>query len=149
MSHPPIIVVDVLSHFGLLVEYRNNPLLDGVTSFSLAAQAARALNPSLKTITGSTPIESFLAKFPDLTRPTRVQREVRHNTFHHICTLPGQPVTCRPWRLSPDRPTIAKAKFDAILRDGTTRRVECFWILALHIVPKKDKGGVPVVITEP
>jgi hypothetical protein len=95
------------------------------------------------------PIDSIIAEFPDLTRPAGVQREVRHNTVHHIRTTPGPPVTLRPRRLAPDRLAIAKAEFDAMLQDGTARRSESCWSSALHIVPKKDNGGVPVAITEP
>jgi hypothetical protein len=73
MSHL-IIEVDFLFHFGLLVDCRNNRLLDGVTSLSVPAQAASGLIPSVKTITGDTPIDSLRAEFPDLTRPTGVQR---------------------------------------------------------------------------
>jgi hypothetical protein len=68
----PIIGVDFLSHFGLLVDCRNNRLLDGVTS-SVSAQATSALIPSVKAIIGDTPIDSLLAEFPDLTRPAGVQ----------------------------------------------------------------------------
>jgi hypothetical protein len=68
---------------------------------------------------------------------------VRHNTVHHIRTIPGPPVTCRPHRLAPDRLAIAKAEFDAMLREGTARRSESSWSSALHIVPKKDKGWRP------
>jgi cleavage and polyadenylation specificity factor subunit 1 len=139
----PFIGVDFLSHFGLLVDCRNNRLLDGVTSTSVPAQAASALIPRVKTITGGTPIDSLLTEFPDLTRPAGVQREVRHNTVHHIRTIPGPPVTCRPRRLALDRLAIAKDKFDAMLRDGTARRFESSWSSALHTVPKKNNGWRP------
>jgi hypothetical protein len=46
--------VDFLSYFGLLVDCRNNRLLDGVTSLSVPAQAASTLIPSVKTIIGDT-----------------------------------------------------------------------------------------------
>ncbi|XP_023709605.1 uncharacterized protein LOC111865653, partial [Cryptotermes secundus] len=134
----PIIGVDFLSHFGLLVDCRNNRILDGVTTLSAPASAANALIPSVKTISSNTPIDSLLTEFPDLTRPAGVQREIRHNTVHHIRTVPGPPVTSRPRRLAPDRLAIAKAEFDAMLRDGTVRRSESSWSSALHIVPKKD-----------
>jgi hypothetical protein len=68
---------------------------------------------------------------------------VRHSTVHHIRTVPGPPVTCRPRRLAPDRLAIAKAKFDAMLWEGTARRSESSWSSALHIVPKKDNGWRP------
>jgi hypothetical protein len=115
----PIIGVDLLSHFGLLVDCRNNRLLDGVTWFA-PAQAASALISSVKTISDGTPVDSLFAKFPNLTRPAGIQREVRHNIVHHIRTIPSPPVTCRP-RLAPDRPAISKAEFEAMLRDGTAR----------------------------
>jgi hypothetical protein len=129
--------VDFLSHFGLLVDCRNNRLLDGVTLLSAPAQAASAHIPSVKAISDGTPVDSLLAEFPDISRPAGVKRKVRHNTVHHIRTTPGSPVTCRSRRLAPDWLAIAKAEFDAMLRDGTARRSESSWSSALHVVPKK------------
>jgi hypothetical protein len=94
----------------------------------------------VKTIGCGTPVEDLLAEFPELTRPSGIPREVRLNTVHHIRTTPGPPVTCRPRRLAPDRLAIAKAEFDAMLRDGTARRSESSWSSALHLVPKEDNG---------
>jgi hypothetical protein len=139
----PIIGVDFLSNFSLLVDCRNNLILDRVMSLSVPNQAANSPIPSVKTITGSTPIDSLLAEFPDFTCPAEVQREVRHNTVHHIWIIPGPPVTCRPWRLAPNRLAIAKAEFDAMLRDSIVRCSESSWSSALHIVPKKDNGWRP------
>jgi hypothetical protein len=139
----PIVGVDFLSHFGLLVDCRNNQLLDVVTSLSIPDQAASTVIPSVKTITGGTPIDGLLAQFLDFTRPDEVQRKVYHNTVHLIRTIHGPPVTCQPRRLAPGRLTIAKAKFDAMLRDGTARRSENSWSSALHIIPKKDSAWCP------
>jgi hypothetical protein len=72
----PIIGVDFISHFGLLVDCRNNRLLGGVTSLYVLAHAASALNPSVKTITDGIPIDSLFAEYPNLTRPAGAQREV-------------------------------------------------------------------------
>jgi cleavage and polyadenylation specificity factor subunit 1 len=138
----PIIGVEFLSHFSLLVDCRNNWLLDGVTS-SVLAQAASALIPSVKTIIGDTSIHSLLAEFPDLTCPAGVQREIRHYAVHHIRTTPGPPITCRPRRLAPDRLAIAKAEFDAMLKDDTARRSKSSWSSAPHIMPKKDNRWHP------
>jgi hypothetical protein len=69
-----------------------NRLLDGVTLLSIPAQAATsALIPSINTITGGTLMDSLLTEFADLTHPAGV----RHNTVHHIWSIPGLPVTCR------------------------------------------------------
>ena len=139
----PIIGVDLLSFYGLLVDCRNNRLLDGVTSLSTPGNTAPSSVPSVKTIATDATIDSLLIEFPELTRPTGVHREVRHNTTHHIRTTPGPPVACRPRRLAPDRLAVAKAEFDAMLRDGTARRAEGPWSSALHLVPKKDGGWRP------
>ncbi|XP_023720537.1 uncharacterized protein LOC111871567 [Cryptotermes secundus] len=136
----PLIGVDFLSHFGLLMDCRNSRILDWVTMLSVPASAANALIPSVKTISSNTPIDSLITEFPDLTRPAGVQREIRHNTVHHIRTVPGLPVTCLPRRLAPDQLAIAKAEFIPMLLDGTARRSESSWSSALHIVPKKDSG---------
>jgi hypothetical protein len=82
----PLIGAGFLSHYSLLVDCRNNRLLDGVTSLSVPAQAARSLVPSVKIITGGSAIDSLLSEFPDLIHPTGDQREVRHRTVH--CVTP-------------------------------------------------------------
>ena len=99
--------------------------------------------PRVKTIASGAPSDRLLSEFPELLRPTSIHREVLHNNRHHIRKTPGPPVACRPRRLVPDCLAIAKAEFDAMLRDGTARRSEGPWSSALHLVPKKDNGWLP------
>jgi len=139
----PIFGVDMLATFSLLVDCRNNRILDGVTSLSTPTQTASTRFPSVKTIGSYKQADDLFAEFPDLTRPSGVPREVRHKTIHHIKTTPGPPVSCRPRRLAPDRLAIAKAEFDAMLRDGTARRSDGPWSSGLHLVPKKANGWRP------
>jgi hypothetical protein len=127
--------MDLLANFNLLVDCRNNRILDGATSLSTPAQTASTRFPRVKTIGSSTPADDLLSEFPDLTRPSGVPRKVRHSKLHHIKTTPGPPVSCQPRRLAPDRLAIAKAEFDAMLRDGTARRPDGPWSSALHLVP--------------
>ena len=63
----PIIGVDLLAHFGLLADCRNNRLLDGTTSLSTHGHAAPTSIPSVKTKGSSTPLNDILAQFPELT----------------------------------------------------------------------------------
>jgi hypothetical protein len=139
----PVIRADFLSNFDLLVDCRSNRLLDGVTSFCAPAQAASSQIRSVKVISGGTLGFTLLSEFPVLIHPTDVQHEVRHNTVHLIRTTPGPPVTCRPRGLTPDRLTISKAEFDAMLWGGTAGRSESSSTSALHVVPKKDNGWRP------
>jgi hypothetical protein len=125
----------MLSHYGLLVDCRNNHLLDGVTSMSTPGHIAPPSVPSVKVIAGGTPPDSLLEEFPELTKPTGSNRELRHNTTHHIRTTPGPPVACRPRRLDPERLAGAKAEFKAMLQDGTARCAEGPCSSALHLVP--------------
>jgi hypothetical protein len=136
-----LIGADFLTHFGLLVDCRNNRLLD-VTS-SAPAQAASPRIASIKVTSTGSPVDALLSEFTDLIRPSGVQRDVRHDTVHHIPTTSGPPVTCQPRRLAPDWLKIAKAQVDAMVRDGTARPSESPWSSALHLVPKKDNGWRP------
>jgi len=128
----PIIWVDLLSHYGLLVDCRNNRLLDGVISLSKPGLTAQLSVPSVKIIAGSTPPDSLLEEFPGLTKPAGCHREVQHNTTHHMRTTPGPPVACRPRRLAPDHMAVGNVEFVAMLRDGTARHAEGPWSSALH-----------------
>ncbi len=139
----PIIGMDFLSHFNLLVDCRNNRLLDGITSLSSPGHRTKSTVLSVKTIASDAVMDKLLSEFPALVKPSGIHREVRHNTMHYIRTTPGPPVACRPRRLAPDRLAVAKAEFDAMLRDGTARRAEGPWSSALHLVPKKDSGWRP------
>jgi hypothetical protein len=89
-----IIGVDLLANFSLLVDCHKNRILDGITSLSAPAQTASTRFPSVKPIGSSAPTDDLFAEFPDLTRPSEVQRTVRHNTVHNIKTTPGPPVSC-------------------------------------------------------
>jgi len=129
--------VDLLAKYKLFVDCRNNRILEGVTSLSTPAQTASSRFPSVKIIANSTPVDDIFAEFPDLTRPSGVPREVRHNTIHLNKMTPGPPLSCRPRRLALDRLTIAKAEFNSMLRDGTARRSDGPWLSVLHLVPKK------------
>jgi hypothetical protein len=51
----PIIGVDLLSHYGLLVDCRNNRLLDGITSLSTPGLIATPSFPIVKVIAGGRP----------------------------------------------------------------------------------------------
>jgi hypothetical protein len=138
----PLIGVDLLSHFGLLVDCRNNHLLDGTTSLSFPAIDASSQIASVKVISCFS--RHPLLRILDLIRPPGVQREVQHNTVHHIRTKPCTPVTCRPRRLAPDRLTIAKAVLDAILRDGTARHSESPLLYISY--PRRSTVGDPAEI---
>jgi hypothetical protein len=68
------------------MDCRLKRLLDGVTWLTTPAQPASPMIPSVKIISTGTSIDTLLFEFPDLTRPSGVQRDVRYSTVHHIRT---------------------------------------------------------------
>lgn len=126
-----------------MVDCRNNKLIDGVTNLSVTAATATSSIPSIKAMSGSSEYHELLKEFPDITRPPGAPRQVRHSTVHFINTTPGPPVFSRPRRLAPDRLKIAKAEFEAMLKEGTARCSSGPWASPLHLVPKKDQTWRP------
>ncbi|XP_033361821.1 uncharacterized protein LOC117240074 [Bombus vosnesenskii] len=135
----PIIGVDFLSHYGLLVDPRNKRLLDTTTQLSSRGYAAMTEEISIKTVIGESVYHRLLAEFPDLTRPPVFGREkIRHSVVHHIETTFGPPVYSKPRRLAPDRLKQVKADFAAMIEQGVMRLSKSPWASPLHVVPKKD-----------
>ncbi|XP_076664850.1 uncharacterized protein LOC143367152 [Andrena cerasifolii] len=98
----PIIGMDFLSHYGLLVDPRNGRLIDSETNLSTSGSAVNTDIPSVKTIIADSMYHQLLAKYPELTRPPGFGKgTVKHRVRHHIKTTPGPPVHSKPRRLPP------------------------------------------------
>lgn len=136
----PIIGIDFLSHYNLLVDARHHRLIDNITSLSAHAQPASTDLYQIKSVTGTSRYHDLLSQFPDITRPAGdlSKRKIKHNTFHHIRTTPGTPVFSRPRRLAPDRLRIATREFEDMVRAGIAVRSDSPWSSPLHLVPKKN-----------
>lgn len=134
----PILGIDFLSHYDLLVDSRSKRLIVNQAEPITNRHAEASLAPA-QAVSTITPPNPIIEEFPELTRASDHPLESRHNTKHFIRTSPGPPVACRPRRLAPDRLEIAKNEFNKMLHEGTTRPSDSPWSSALHIVPKK--GG--------
>ncbi|CAG9136950.1 unnamed protein product, partial [Plutella xylostella] len=141
----PIIGVDFLGHYNLLVDCRNQRLVDGITSLITPAHQHPGIDEinSVRTTMESTPYHQLLREYPDITRPAGKPGAPKHNVVHHIRTTPGQPVASHPRRLDPERLQIAKKEFDDMLLCGTARRSDSPWSSPLHLARKKDDGWRP------
>jgi cleavage and polyadenylation specificity factor subunit 1 len=144
----PIIGLDLLSHYGLLVDCRNNRLLDGVTWLTAPGLMALPSVCNVKVIAGCTPPDSLREEFPELTKPTGSHCEARHSMTHHIWTTPGPPVACHPpanliltiW-LSPrpsSMPCCRTAQPDALRAHSRPPSISC---------PRRTAVGGPVETT--
>lgn len=141
----PIIGVDFLCFYGLLVDCKNQQLIDSVTSLSVNAVCFDSTGDfaSIKAVTGESEFHMLLREYPEITRPAGMKSVPKHNTLHYIRTTPGPPVSCKPRRLDPVRSQVAKKEFEDMLANGTARRSESPWSSALHLVKKKDDGWRP------
>jgi len=94
----PIIGVDMLSHYGLPVDCRNNRLLDEVTSLSTPGLIAPLSVPSVKVIAGGTASDT-LGGIPGVDQTSREpsRSPAQYNASHPYNTRP----TCS---LSPTTP---------------------------------------------
>jgi len=91
----PIIGVDLLGNFGLLVDCRNNRILDRTTSLLAHAETASLWLPSVKTFVGTAPAEELFTELLDLTRPSGVRRATTRcttSTRHQAHQFPLNPV---------------------------------------------------------
>jgi hypothetical protein len=141
----PIIGVDFLSHYNLLVDCHNHRLVDGVTSLAIVVPHQKAAEgiSSVRTTTDNSAYHRLLREYPDVTRPAGKPLTPKHSTVHHIRTTSGPPVSSRPRRLDPQRLQIARKEFDDMLQSGTARRSESAWASPLHLAHKKNDGWRP------
>lgn len=137
----PIIGADFLAHFGLLVDVRDQRLIDQTTSLTTRGAPVKEVSPSVKQVQGESIFHKLLRRFPDITKPSGIPVEVNHGTCHYIRTTPGPPVACKPRRLAPDRLQIARKEFEDMVRFGIARPSESSWSSPLHLVPKKGSDS--------
>ncbi|KAI5752989.1 hypothetical protein M8J77_022490 [Diaphorina citri] len=106
----PIIGADFLHYHYLLVDLRNQRLLDGTTYLTVQGHVAESNIPSVKTVNAASRYHQLLQQFKEITRPDGVPGNIEHNTRHHIKTTPGPPVANRPRRLAPAKLKAAKKR---------------------------------------
>ncbi|XP_067121517.1 uncharacterized protein [Centruroides vittatus] len=109
----PIIGIDFLTKFNLLVDVKNNRLIDGVTQ--LESPGCRQNRPTTVTnitaVTNDSPYHRILAEFTTITNPSITPKTKKTpTTFHHIETK-GPPVFSKPRWLPPDTLRAARKEF--------------------------------------
>lgn len=140
----PIIGVDFLSFYNLMVDCRNKRLVDNTTTLHAKTQVLPKDDiSSVKMVLGNTKYEELLKLYPEITRPAGIPSTRKHNTVHYIKTTPGPPVSCNPRRLAPDKLRIAKDEFQSMIAAGTARPSKSPWSSPLHLAPKKNNGWRP------
>ena len=137
----PILGVDFLHYFNLLVDVSKGRLIDSITHLQVNGMLTAEVSPSpsLPRPVGDEQFTALLQEFPSLISPVPKDTPVKHSVLHHIATT-GPPVHARPRRLPPERLRIAKQEFDHMVELGIVRPSSSPWSSPLHMVPKKAPG---------
>ncbi|GBO23479.1 hypothetical protein AVEN_28399-1 [Araneus ventricosus] len=99
----PIIGVDFLKHFNLLVDVKSGCLIDGITKLTTQGKYTNSdsLTSGISILLGDSEFYGILSQFPELTNPSQPTRNNKPTKVHHFIKTTGQPVFSRPRRLSP------------------------------------------------
>ncbi|KAL4084480.1 hypothetical protein QTP88_028293 [Uroleucon formosanum] len=108
----------------------------GLTQLTTQGHTAKCSIPYIKVVVGETEYDGLLRKFPEITRPYGVPKDIKHSTKHYIQTTPGPPVSYKPRRLAPVKFKAAKREFEAMIQLGIIRPSQGPWSSPLHLVSK-------------
>lgn len=135
----PIIGVDFLKHFNLLVDVRNGRIIDGLTKLTTQGTVTNgSADSGLSVLLGETEFDAILGKFPQLTNPSQPHSHSDLvQTYHHIETS-GPPVFSKPRRLSPSLLSAARQEFEFLMSQGIIRPSNSPWASPLHMVKKSN-----------
>jgi hypothetical protein len=112
----PILGIDFLRHFRLLVDPAGNHLLPQQPEHQdLTCNVLTAAPPAA--VARDNPWSAWLQEFPELAGEMSTDREPSHGMHHSIETV-GRPVTAKFRRLDPERLAAAKAEFNSMLKAG-------------------------------
>jgi hypothetical protein len=140
----PILGIDFLNHFDLLVDTRRRQLVDRTTSLVVGGILADTapISPVYQAPQTSPAYHTLIESYPSVFRASTHLPAVTSATQHHIVTQ-GPPVFAKARRLTPDKLRIARAEFEHMLELGIIRPSQSPWSSPLHMVPKKSGDWRP------
>lgn len=140
-----IIGADFVKHFGLLVDLKNECLIDPLTSVHSKGKILSVNLHSISTIGNATNSRyvQILIPFKEITQSQdKGSCKVLHNVKHYITTK-GHPVYAKPRRLDPRKLAIAKKEFSYMMEHNICRPSKSSWASPLHLVQKGNGDWRP------
>lgn len=139
----PIIGKDFLKHYDLLVDSKNNALIDRKT---LLKSLAKPIDPAcvirVLTVKQTDRFSTILHEFADLTVLSSNQKPTDSKVQHYIETN-GPPVYARSRRLTGEKLEAAKKEYEYLLKQGICRPSKSNWATPLHLVRKANGDWRP------
>lgn len=134
----PIIGVDFLSHFELLVDVKNNILIDTKTDLRKQCKLNSGISMRITTINSTQPLASLLTEYKCITEMcNQTEPSVKAKVYHYIETK-GPPVFARPRRLDTEKHNAAKNEFDYLTNIGICQPSSSSYASPLHMVRKSN-----------
>ena len=134
----PILGVDFLKSFHLLVDIKGKRLFNTITSVHVQGVGSHeaTLSSVWEVLSPQTPFTSILKIYLSVTCPPSSDKPVQH-LITDLITTKGQPVCACLCRLPPDRLKITPQGFDDMLQIGIIHPSSSNWSSPLHMVPKR------------
>ena len=133
----PIIGVNFLEKFGILVDIKNKQIIDSNNKIISSIQLGFSKIYSLKIFNINSKWHKLLIDFPSVTSEPNYEIPVKHNTTHKLNTKGSLPFS-KPRRLDPEKFSIAKAEFDNLVKMGICRPSNSPICSPLHMVAKAN-----------
>ena len=139
----PILGADFLKHYDLLVDCKNERLIDGTTNRTLKCQSIKAdLEQIQVNRINNIPevAQALLDKYQAIISPNsanKTQSSASSSKISHgIETGECKPIYSKPRRLGKDKYEAAKREISALLEAGIVRHSKSAWSSPIHMVPK-------------
>ena len=139
-----MIGADFLRHYGLMVDVRNNRLLDTVALQAVGAECRPVPKNEILSAKEmpTTRFTAVLSSYPELQNHDFKSPRVKHGVVHHIETK-GRPVHAKVRRLNKQKYDGGKAAWFELEKLGIIRRSNSNWSSPLHMQPKPDGSWRP------
>lgn len=125
--------IDMLRYFGIMVDPKNNRLLDQ-NMRSITAESIRTKSMKLTCIKAKHPLQNY----PELIDHSKINKE--HTIYHKIITNNVTPRVAPVYNYSPSIEQQLVKHFEELMEQGICRRSSSRWTSPLAVIVKKDKS---------
>lgn len=138
----PIIGVDFLHEYDLLVDVRKKKLIDNKTKLMVNIIFDKSCHEQIHTISPAANgwVKQLLNEYQDLTQPFKYTANSENSKVHHHIVTEGPPIFSKSRRLNPEKLALAKREFEYMLKQGICSPSSSQWSSPLHMAPKKTAG---------
>ncbi|GFS97434.1 transposon Ty3-I Gag-Pol polyprotein [Trichonephila clavipes] len=136
----PIIGVDFLKYFNLLVDAKHHIVIDANSKLSSNGQLPKieSVASNLTILVGNTKFDTVLKQYPELINPSQPINVNTLNQVYHGIETKCPPVFSKPRRLSPTILKAVKKEFEYLKAQGIIRPLKSPWASPLYVVKKSN-----------